>query len=70
MPDITEELNIIATDPYGKNVKQAIYDALLKVNDAKTPEKATVYAEVASLSHRGTRHYVAGIAEFSEIEEV
>lgn len=35
--DISSELNTIATDPYGANVKQAIYDALVKVNNAKIP---------------------------------
>jgi hypothetical protein len=32
MPDISEELNIIASEPKGRLVKQAIYDALLKIN--------------------------------------
>lgn len=34
MPDITTELGIIANEPKGRLVKQAIYDALLKINEA------------------------------------
>lgn len=34
MPDITSELGIIANEPKGRLVKQAIYDALLKINEA------------------------------------
>lgn len=32
MPDISEELSIIASEPTGKLVKKAIYDALVKIN--------------------------------------
>ena len=32
MPDISEELAIIANEPKGSAVKQAIYDALQKIN--------------------------------------
>lgn len=32
VPDISEELSIIASEPKGSLVKQAIYDALQKIN--------------------------------------
>ena len=35
--DISSELRIIESDKYGKNVKDAIYDALYKLNQARIP---------------------------------
>ena len=45
MPDIDNELNTIANEPKGRLVKQAIYDALLKINaaaDIRPPAKREV----------------------------
>lgn len=45
MPDITQELQTIASDPRGHEVKKAIYDALSKINaaaDIRPPAKREV----------------------------
>lgn len=39
MPDISSQLDTIANDRSGANVKQAIYEALVIVNNAKTPSQ-------------------------------
>lgn len=49
MADITQELIVIASEPKGRLVKNAIHDALLKINeDAETkgsiPENAVMIA--------------------------
>ena len=67
MADITNELNIIANDVYGKNVKQAIYDALVKVNgEGPSPGPSGAdgfFLGTALLQPDGGVYYTQGTAE-------
>jgi hypothetical protein len=73
MAEITQELQTIATDVYGRNVKRAIHDALDKINqDLESIEPggdASVYAGIAVDVMHCTDWFAAGCA-YGEITVV
>lgn len=66
MADISTELEIIKSDPYGRNVKQAIYEALVKINNSE--ESGNVLTACHTLrTINGPVCFVAGV-DFNPIE--
>lgn len=73
MPDITSELNIIANEPKGREVKEAIWRALNMINDAadrRPSAKIGVPVGEAYIDTGFINHWVAGDFQPGEIGSV